>query len=98
VTVLAEFNAFHGIGAAFAVWAVIVSVLGMRRADFPSGDGASRAVMAITALLLAGTIGAAIATSEKHEGHKVKGSSHGDRANPTHEGEPPENTRNEPPE
>lgn len=95
MTVVAEFNAFHGIGIAFTVWALLVATLGIRMADFPKNDGAARVVMAITALLLVGTVGAAIATSEKHEGHK---SSHGDRANPTHEGEPAENRRNEPPE
>jgi hypothetical protein len=98
VTVLAEFNAFHGVGIAFAVWAVIVSVLGMRREDFPPSEGAQRAVIVITTLLLAGTIGAAIATSEKHEAHgehETKGSTHGDRANPTQEGEPAENKPNE---
>ncbi len=99
MTVVAEIapNAFHVLGGAFAVWAIIVATLGIKR-DFPPEGRIFRAVLAITALLLVGTVGAAIATSEKHEGHEVKGSSHGDRANPTQEGEPPENTRNEPPE
>jgi hypothetical protein len=98
VVVLAEVNAFHVIGSAFAVWAVIVAALGLRRDDFPPSEGAQRAVIVISALLLAGTIGAAIATSEKHEAHgehETKGSSHGDRANPTQEGEPAENQPNE---
>jgi len=91
---LAEFNAFHGMGIALAAWAVIVAVLGFMGANFPRSEGAVRAVMGITVVLVAGTIGAAIATSEKHGGHK---SSHGDRANPTHEGEPAENTPREEP-
>ena len=89
---LAEFTAFHGIGFAFTAWAVIVAVLGITRADFPRSGGAQRAVVAISAILLAATVGAAIATSEKHGAHE---SSHGDRDNPTHEGESPENIRNE---
>jgi hypothetical protein len=88
---LAEFNAFHGIGLAFFAWAIIVFALGSR-SDFPKSDGAFKAVIAISALLLAGTVGAAIATSEKHGAHE---SSHGDRENPTHEGETPENAPNE---
>jgi hypothetical protein len=92
---LAEFNAFHGVGIAFAVWAVIVAVLGFRKPDFPKNDGATRVVLVISALLLVGTVGAAIGTSEKHSAHE---SSHGDRENPTEEGESPENRRNEPPE
>ncbi|HEX8744878.1 MAG TPA: hypothetical protein VF712_17270 [Thermoleophilaceae bacterium] len=89
---LAEFNAFHGIGIALAAWAVTVSVLGFRRAEFPGSGGGQRAVMGITALLVAGAIGAAIATAEKHGEHDA---GHGDRANPTHEGEPPENAPDE---
>jgi hypothetical protein len=88
---LAEFNAFHGLGIALAAFAVIVAVLGFTSASFPRGEGAQRAVMAICALLVAGTIGAAIATSEKHHGEP----SHGDRENPTHEGETPENAPDE---
>ena len=88
---LAEFNAFHGLGIALAAWAVIVAVLGFMSANFPRNDGAARAVMAISALLVVSTIGAAIATSEKHHGEP----SHGDRENPTHEGETPENAPNE---
>jgi hypothetical protein len=89
---LAEFNAYHGIGIAFAVWAVILSLLGMRSADFPRSGGIQRAVVAISALLLVSAVGAAIATSEKHGAHE---SSHGDRENPTHPGESPENVPNE---
>ena len=88
----AEINAFHVIGACFAIWAVLVSVLGFVSADFPKTNGAQRVVVVISALLLVGTVGAAIATSEKHGEHE---SSHGDRDNPTHEGEPPENQPNE---
>ena len=82
-------NAFHVIGGIFAIWAVLVTFVGLRMTEFPKNDGGVRAVVAISALLLAGTVGAAIATSEKHEPEG------GDRANPTHQGESPENTKNE---
>jgi hypothetical protein len=91
---VAEFNAFHGIGIALGTWAVIVFVLGLISKDFPKNEGGARAVMGITVVLVAATIGAAIATSEKHGAHE---SSHGDRENPTHEGEPAENTPREEP-
>lgn len=89
---VAEFNAFHGLGIALAVWAVIVAVLGFMGRDFPRNEGGVRAIMAITVLLVAGAIGSAIATSEKHGAHDA---GHGDRANPTHEGETPENAPDE---
>ena len=91
---VAEFNAFHGIGIALGAWAVILFVLGTVSKQIPRNEGGTRAVMAITVLLVVGTVGAAIATSEKHGGHQ---SSHGDRENPTHEGEPAENTPREEP-
>jgi hypothetical protein len=91
VIVLAEFNAFHGVGIAFAAWAVIVAALGFLSADFPKNNGGVRVVVVISALLLAATVGAAIGTSEKHGGEP----SHGDRENPTHGGESPENAPNE---
>lgn len=91
---VAEFNAFHGMGIALGAWAVIVSVIGFVSASFPRNDGGARAVMGITVLLVAGTIGAAIATSEKHT---PEGTERGDRDNPTHEGEPAENTPREEP-
>jgi hypothetical protein len=89
---LAEFNAFHGAGIALAVWAVIVAVLGFMSSSFPKNDGGVRAVMAITVLLVVGSIATAITTSEKHGAHDA---GHGDRANPTHEGETPENAPDE---
>jgi hypothetical protein len=89
---LAEFNAFHGVGLVFAAFGFLTGILGSRRAGFPSNDGALRALVAVAALMLVGTVTAAIATSEKHSSHE---SSHGDRENPTHKGESPENAPNE---
>jgi hypothetical protein len=61
-------NAYHVCGIAFAVWAVLVSFLGITREDFPSTAGAQRAVAAISVLLALSTIGSAIYTGA-HE-HK----------------------------
>ena len=90
---LAEFNAFHGIGLALAAWAVVVAVLGFMGNGFPKSEGGVRVIMTITVLLVAGAVGSAIATSEKHEGSEA--GQEGDRANPTHGGETPENAPNE---
>ena len=90
--VLAEVNAFHVLGVTFGVWAVLVAVLGFRRAQFPGGESGMRAVIAISALLMASTIGAAIVTAEKHEPH---GSTHGDRENPSEGEHAPENQPDE---
>jgi hypothetical protein len=92
VTVIAEFNAFHALGIACGVWALFVAIVGFRREDFPPTDGAMRAVIAISALLAASTIGAAVVTAEKHEPH---GSTHGDRENPSEGEQKPENEPDE---
>ncbi|MEA2474821.1 MAG: hypothetical protein QOE06_2736 [Thermoleophilaceae bacterium] len=82
---LAKFTAYHGLGIALASWAVLVAVLGFSSSRFPGNEGGQRAVMAISVLLVAGTIGAAIATSERHGKH---GTAHGDRANPAGPAQP----------
>jgi plastocyanin len=52
------------VGLILAIWAVLVSVLGITRHNFPGSDGAAKAVMAISAILVVCAIGAGIATSE----------------------------------
>jgi hypothetical protein len=59
---VAAVNAYHVCGIAFAVWAVLVSFLGITREDFPSSQGAQRAVATISILLAVATIGSAIYT------------------------------------
>jgi phosphate/sulfate permease len=54
-----------------AVWAVIVTAIGVRKEDFPATRGATRLVAAISIVLVAATIGLAIylsATEEHEEG------------------------------
>jgi hypothetical protein len=63
-------NAFHVCGALLAVWAVLVSYLGITHENFPGS--AERLVGAISVLLVLAAIGSAIyigATEEEDEGH-----------------------------
>lgn len=43
---------FYIAGGALAMWAVIVSAIGLSRPDFPRGDGPTRIVMAISVVLV----------------------------------------------
>jgi hypothetical protein len=64
---LPRVNAFHVCGALFAIWALVVSFLGITRESFPSTDGAARAVGLISAILCVAAIGTAIYTSATAE-------------------------------
>jgi hypothetical protein len=68
-------NAFHACGALFAIWALVVSFLGITRESFPSTDGAARSVGLVSALLCLAAIGTAIYTSatEEPEGDEESG-------------------------
>jgi hypothetical protein len=63
---------FYIAGSVLAVWALIVSGLGVMREDFPSTTGASRLVGAISVLLVLTAIGTAIYLSATEE-HEPKG-------------------------
>jgi plastocyanin len=55
---------FYVAGGALAVWAVIVSVgFGLRKADFPGNLLGQRTVLAITAVLVLGTVSMAVVTA-----------------------------------
>ena len=60
-------NAFHVCGALFAIWALVVSFLGITRDRFPSTSGAARAVGAVSIVLCLAAIGTAIYTSATEE-------------------------------
>ncbi len=60
-------NAFHVCGGLFALWAVIVSFVGITREEFPASAGAQRAVAVVSVLLAVATIGSAIYTSATEE-------------------------------
>ena len=60
-----DITAFHVFGAILAIWAVVLSALGVMRHSFPP-KGVETIVIAITGLLVFATVGAAVTTSE-HE-------------------------------
>ena len=70
---------FYVAGGALAVWALIVSFLGIVREDFPSTTNAARLVGAISVLLVVAAIGTAIylsATEEEEPGGEERASLH----------------------
>jgi plastocyanin len=56
-------NAYVVAGAVFAVWAVLISLAGMR--GFPSSKGGQTFAVGVAALLFVGAVGSAIADSTK---------------------------------
>jgi len=60
-------NAFHVVGGLLAVWAVVVSFLGITREGFPNTDLAERIVSIVSVVLVIGAIGTAVYTGA-HEG------------------------------
>lgn len=69
-------NAFHVFGGLLALWALIVSFLGITRENWPSKKSVERAVIAISITLVLCAIGSAVLTAvaerneeeEEHEG------------------------------
>ena len=56
-------TAFYLLGGLLALWAVIVSAIGISRHEaWPATAGAMRGVMGISAVLVVGTMAAAVAT------------------------------------
>ena len=60
-------NAFHLVGGLLALWAVIVSFLGITREGFPKSAGEERLVTLISVVLVIGAIGTGIVTSATEE-------------------------------
>jgi hypothetical protein len=54
-------TAFYVAGGALAAWAVLVSLIGIAKPDFP-GRAASRTVMTLSVLLVAGAASTAVLT------------------------------------
>lgn len=54
---------FYVLGGLLAVWAVVVSALGINRPGFPSGRGAQGAVMGLSVLLVVAAMASAVAVS-----------------------------------
>jgi hypothetical protein len=66
----APVNAFHFCGIALAIWALLLTFIGVTREKFPTTDGAARAVGAISIILTIAAIGSGIYTgaTEEEEG------------------------------
>jgi uncharacterized cupredoxin-like copper-binding protein len=62
-TLAAPMSAYFVIGILIAVGAVVLSAIGLTRADFPPNDRVGRAVMAGTLVVVLGGIGALLATT-----------------------------------
>jgi plastocyanin len=60
-------NAFHILGSLLAIWAVVVTALGLRREDFPRSRGQAWLAGTTSVVLAVGTIGAAIITGALEE-------------------------------
>ena len=70
-------NAFHLVGGLLALWAVVVSFLGITREGFPTTDLAERVVSVVSIVLVIGAIVTAVYTGanerdeeETPEGHE----------------------------
>ena len=66
-------NAFHVLGGLLALWAVVLSFLGITREHFPGSRSSERLVALISVVLVVAAISSALITSateeeEEHEG------------------------------
>jgi hypothetical protein len=50
-------------GGALAIWAVVLSFVGLRSPSFPGGGGAARGVMALSAVLAVAAMATAVITA-----------------------------------
>ena len=66
-------NAFHVCGGLLAVWALVVSFLGITRENFPSSASTARLVGAISAVLVVLAIGTAVYTGATEEEEPEEG-------------------------
>jgi hypothetical protein len=60
-------NAFHVLGGLLAVWALLVSFLGITREGFPAKGTQERLVGLVSVILVVGAIGSAIYTGATEE-------------------------------
>lgn len=63
-------NAFHVFGGSFAVWALLVSFLGVTRENWPGSKGAERTVILISITLFICAVGSAVLTAVAEHNEK----------------------------
>ncbi|HYI37594.1 MAG TPA: hypothetical protein VEX39_13345 [Thermoleophilaceae bacterium] len=73
-------TAFYVCGGVLALWAVLLSAMGIMREGFPGSKGSERLVGAISVVLtaaaiLSGVIGAALHEQHEDEGHETEAAS-----------------------
>lgn len=66
-------NAFHVLGGLLAIWALVVSFLGVTREGFPGSKRSERLVGAISIVLVLLAISAGIITSATEEEEEGEG-------------------------
>ena len=75
-----DFTIYHVFGIVFALWAVLVTFVGIRRPDFPAGG--EKAVLAISVLLALTVIGSAIGTVKGEKKEQAKAAETKQKSNP----------------
>ena len=60
-------NAFHILGGLLALWALLVSFLGVTRENFPGTAGGERMVVAISVVLVLAAVGSGLVTAANEE-------------------------------
>jgi hypothetical protein len=73
-------NAFHVLGGLLALWALLISFLGITREGFPGSRSSERLVAAVSVLLVLAAIGSAILSSAAEEKEKEKEKERGEGA------------------
>lgn len=68
------------LGGVLAGWALLVSLLGVVREDFPASALGERLVASISILLVAGAIGAAVIGAASEEDEEGEGGGHEEAA------------------
>ena len=71
-----DVNAFHVLGGVLAIWALLVSFLGVTRENFPATKGAERMVAVISIVLVMAAIGAGLVTAANEAGEDEEGGDH----------------------
>jgi hypothetical protein len=54
---------FYVAGGVFAVWAMVLFLVGMRKGEFPGSQGAERGIIAVSVVLMAAAMATAVITA-----------------------------------